>query len=372
MNIRDLLERYKNGTAKEEEIRKVEEELENHLGMDEDDILIRFEQEDFTEVKFIKKEVRKKKATIILSSVAVMLTIFLGFKFILTPMLNGFYYNPEQYNYAAHHNDLSVKLATFTELHFPNKISKGVNVINNGISHYTFSFYQHDMFKDKVDTISGEIKRSSISLDEEFWQYAALEHFPNATYPVNSTLTTEQTINNIEKLPPYSYIKAYVSFEKDKNMEELAQIIDENANLELYISWIGIRNSEETVQNVPLIGFEPSGVGPIFEKMTEQYPYYELSNHTHSSSALSGEVFEKHFLELIQFQLDHGSFINMLGGDTLNRGYYDSVLEYVADNGIHSYGLVVQGYPSAILSLASQLDIFHIAVDEIKMAMPKE
>ncbi|MCT8136840.1 hypothetical protein H1D32_03150 [Anaerobacillus sp. CMMVII] len=185
MNFRELLEKYQNETATEEEKRIVEDELEKNRVIkeyldivDENESLnFKFEEENFDDMKQIRKEVRKKKATVILSSVALVFILLAGFRFILTPVLNSFYYNPNQNSYSDYSIDLGAKLATYTELHFPTIVTNGVNASSTGIGSYSFSLKQYDTFKGELIGISGDIKRSRLTVDEAFWKYPPLNLF---------------------------------------------------------------------------------------------------------------------------------------------------------------------------------------------------
>jgi hypothetical protein len=377
MNFRDLLEKYQNDTATEEEKRIIEAEIEKsrlikeYLEIvDENESLdFKFEEETYDEMKQIKNEVRKKKATMIISSVAVVFILLAAFRLILTPVLNSFYYNPNQHTYSDYTVDLGAKLATYTELHFPTIITSGVNFSATGIGSYTFSLYQYDTFKGHSNTISGDIKRSSLTLNEAFWEYPSVNLFSRATYPFGNVPVGEDTLEKLKSLPPYSYLKAYISFDRDISMEEIAQLINETNDSGLYISWVAIRNAEMDIQRLPLIGFEPSGGGPIFDKINEKYPHYEISEFKSASSTVDDSVYENHFRDLIQFQLDHLSFLNMIERNHFNE-YYQSVKDYIDQNGIYSYGIVVQGDPKSIIDLTNKVNISDIYVEDIKMILP--
>ncbi|MCT8136841.1 anti sigma factor C-terminal domain-containing protein [Anaerobacillus sp. CMMVII] len=177
-------------------------------------------------------------------------------------------------------------------------------------------------------------------------------------------------MEKLKSLPTFSYIKAYISFDRDLSMGEIAELVNKTGDSGLYIAWVGIRNSEKDIQRLPLIGFEPTGTGPVFNKINEEYPHYEISEYMSASNTVNENLYENHFRDLIQFQLDHLDFFNMIDQRHFNE-YYQSVKDYINQNGIYSYGIVVQGYPESILHLTNQVERFSdIYVEDIKMVLP--
>jgi len=407
MSFKDLLEKYKQGTLSEEERKKVEDEIEkleaiqDYLEEEErdQDLQIPFEEEKMKEMKDIRKEVRKKKWGLVFLSVSGVIILILVFQFLITPFLNLFFYNPNANDYSDYSNNFAVSMATYTELHNPSKVFDNAVVESTGIGSYKFTLYRWDTFLGNTEVMEGKIGINSISLPENFNVFLPLNYFPKATnlfyYGVKPE-ELEKTIQKLKKLPEYVHVKAYLSFSEDVSMDRIADMVNWTEDRFLYISWVGVRNSEKDVQNLRYIGFEPTGTGTIYEKINKKYPYYELSPHitngeirtevpyveeereesdnqsTVQYKKYTGELYEKHFRDLLQFQIDHNDFLEKLSPDFQYKSYYENTMSYIEKNGVYSYGIVLHGSPKEILDFIQEVDVYSLYVDDLTLTLPEE
>lgn len=371
MNFKDLFEKYKKDTATEEEKRIVEAEIEKSIliqeFLEEEELDIDFEKEEPMEIGNLQKAVRRKKRALVFAAVIVSIGLLLSFRFVITPLLNSLFYNPNGMTYSDHHNDLTVQLATYTELHFPSKRTNGVRAQSTGIGTYNFTVMQYDTFQGEMELAEGEIHRGKITIQDSFWQQLPAERFTRATYPFSDP--QENIEDSLKTLPPYTAIQASLSFHKDLTMDEVADLV--NTYPHLYISWVGIRHGEEGVQRAPLIGLEPTGTGAVFDKINTAYPYYEISDHFNENHEVNGEILEKHFKDLVQFQLDHLDYLEKLDPEFHYRDYYESVQNYIEESGIASYGIVLHGKPDAVLDFIDHAEIESVTVDQLKLVLPE-
>lgn len=66
----------------------------------------------------------------------------------------------------------------------------------------------------------------------------------------------------------------------------------------------------------------------------------------------------------------HADFLEMLDPEFDYKQYYQSVKDYISQNGFFTYGIVVQGYPEKIAELTKIDQFSHIFIEDIKMALP--
>lgn len=102
INLKELLHKYNNNTASKEEIKLVEEKIEEFILLQEhtltDEInLDNLKISDTTvDTKKIKKQVNRKISNIIFLIFSGLITLLLIFYFVITPFINNLYFNPNE------------------------------------------------------------------------------------------------------------------------------------------------------------------------------------------------------------------------------------------------------------------------------------
>ncbi len=389
MSFKELYEKVQQGIATEEETKLVEEELEKFEILTEryleNDLFsenpeAKSEDENRQEFSAVKKAVRKRTFIIIASAVFVVaLLFFLGmqlFNNVIKPYLNEqVYYDPgsysysDTYSYSQNTNDLSIELATLTELHFPGTLTNYATTENTGIGKYDLTINWTDMMKPyDVKYQYGRVDSGKIRINQEFFRFVPMNQFAYGTYPFDDLSVWPDTAamkKKIAELPNYTSLEVSLSFERDLSMKEIAVLLDKYP--ELYFSWIGVRNAPRTEQNLPLIGFDPTGTGYIYEGINEAYPYYELADDAYPER--TEEVLEGHFKSLLQFQIDNKKLLESIEGSNVSGEYYQGILDYINENEAASYGIVVQGHPAEILKICAEEPVCKISVDDIILQM---
>ncbi|TCT17048.1 sigma factor regulator [Natranaerovirga pectinivora] len=377
MNFKVLFEKYKNNTASEEERKIVEEEIEKlkvlNEYMDESfdldyeiDIKTNIDQNNKGELYKIRKSVKRRNRIIILSSVSIVLIIMVVFHSVIAPMLNKLYYNPDQKTYSMT-NDLSIILDSHVGLHYPNGSLVTVLANNTGIGKYSITISKNNTFEGKTEYYYGDINKGKLDIESAFWRRGAIVNFfVNATYPPYYMREDEMenVIKRLENAPPYTLIEAYISFEELLSMNELAEIMNVHKN----IHWIGIRNSGEYKQVYPLIGISNKG-GFIYEELNELYPHFNTALIA-SKDQITGDILEQNFRSSLQFQINHSATLETLSSNFPTKAYYENTLVYINENGIKTYGVVVQGTPDTILELTQLDGISGIRISNSKFYLP--
>ena len=125
-------------------------------------------------------------------------------------------------------------------------------------------------------------------------------------------------------------------------MEELVAFKD--AYPMMRITWVAIRATEPTSEWTTVCGMSPFNGGPVFDGMYRDYPYFNIAS-VHDS----GQV-EQHFKSLLQYSSDQ---VNKGRGIARYDDWniYQNTLDYVEENGIKSYGVVVMGTPEHLLEV---------------------
>ena len=355
MNFREAFERYKAGTATPEEAHVVERELEKNRLIS--DYLAEDLAEDITvgdspseELKSVRKSMRRRSRNIVVTAVAVMAVLALLFYFAGIPLLNGRFYNPMTITESRFVYDFDVAMAAYTELFLAGHYHGGSIIKNTGIGRYEMTLIQGSL------TIGGQ-EYYAVTLDRNVLTapYAlkagglSANVFARASYPVYN-LDDELKARYdkaLAELPGYFNVSADVSFSEDLTMARLLEFM---RGSKVSIMWAGIRNAPEHTQLYPLCGMGLTGTGLIYEKVSDTYPGFELAEH-HTKNDLTPEDYENHFKSLLRYAIDHGDFLKAIGDDRDLAAYCESVLGYVSENGVKTYGVMVSGKAEDILAL---------------------
>lgn len=360
MEFREMLERYKNGTAAPEERAEVERELdraravEEYLASDfcgEADELPGLDNEEV--LTKVNKSMRRRTVKIIIAAVCIVLVGSILVGFFVTPavedMRNAKYLDPNVCTYDQLTTDFTLVMTAFTELHHPGYIMANAYAENIGIGKYNITLSRYDM-NDHMELkyLTAQLDKGELTLPQEFHSSTMpVNIFVKGTYPFFDLITDEymeEMKASLAELPDYIRVTAAVSFDEDITMEELVELMESES---AQFIWAGIRNAPVDVQRLPLCGMELTGSGIIYDVVNEDYPSFELSG-----SQRRPEDFEAHFKSQLDFLIDHIEYLESFMPQS--EGYYSDVRDYVEENGVMCYGCVVQGTGEELLALMEE------------------
>ena len=379
MIFKEAFERYKSGAATPEEAAMIEseleknqliseyleEEFENEKKLSHDDGLDALEKnlrpndlvqetrEDIPmeELKRVKQSIRKRSRNIVLLTVSIVSALALLFQFAAAPLLNDRYYNPMTRNFDEYAYDIDFSLISYTELHQAGYYYANSMIDNKGIGIYSMTLSRYNFSNGEQEYLTASLDKNKLTLPYSFTAsnlpMNIFERASSPTYPLDAN-SREQYLQKIESLPDYINVTAAVSFSKDLTMQELVDL--KKANKPLFL-WAGIRNAPEDEQRYPLCGMELTGSGYIYEGINKKYPSFELSSPSRNNGNFNSSDYVQHFISLLNYSLDHPAFLKALQPERDLIEYYRSVLDYVTDQGVKTYGVMVQGSPSDILAL---------------------
>lgn len=366
MAFKEAFEHYRSGTATPEEIAYVKEELEKNRLISqyfEDDfendqslkvdsaIDQDYSEEDPAEVlKKVRKSIRKRSRNIVVTSVAVIIVLTLFVHYAAAPLLNHLFYNPMTKTTDEYAYDIDFSFIAYTELHQAGIYYAYTEIKNTGIGKYDMTLERYNLIKNEPDYMPATIDKNKLKTLYSFTaDNLPVNIFARASAPVYDldSESKELNIKPLKQLPDYINVTAAVSFSEDLTMDRLIDMMDDS---ELYFMWAGIRNSPEDVQRYPLCGMDLTGAGPIYERINEKYPEFELSS-VSSGDTPDASDYEHHFISLLQYTIDHPYISKALNVDPDYAAYYHAVLDYVKKNGVKTYGVMVKGSPKDILAL---------------------
>jgi len=293
VNFKDLLDKYKDGTATEEEKKLVELEIEKYEAMEdyfsEDfniDFKASFENENQKDETIqLKKSINKRLRKVVISSVAAVMIIMLSIFYVISPIIDSMYYNPSKVSLAQHFSDLYFDLGVLTELNLPGYALRGPAVSESlGFGNHNIYFNRVNLFTQESNNVSAKIKRNrrigtfEDFFGDNFFGYGfQIVKDPNLYEFNHFKDQKERVMNHVNQLNPVSYVSAYITFENDLTIEEYVELSRKYSNLSL--KWVGVRTAPQDEVVRDLTGFNPnpndgsvSGETPDSDK----YPYLQL------------------------------------------------------------------------------------------------
>ncbi len=373
-NYRELLSRYKDGSATEEEKKFVESEIEKHEALEEylsgimDSETIGEGFDDTTgvsevpkydeETATLKKSVNRRLRKVVLTSVAVVIFLFVGVFFVLSPLVSAMYYSPDKNTVGEADNDISFDVYAISELNMPGFNPSNVWVDRKGFGEYDVMYSYRNVFNDDMYNVQHRIRRSGIvssygspilNPDVNANLFSSIRH-PEAEVDIGGR--KQAVLGHLKELNPISYVSAGIIFEEDLTMEELHELELRYPAIEF--EWAGIRATapEEEIRDLIGIGLLNSkgGSGLLGDKRIQnEYPAFFIMDwlvspgaKENTDSHVVAQAYEHHCINLLEYVVHREEAVNVLehkgrGKDEL----YRSALEYVRAQGVKTYGVLV-------------------------------
>lgn len=387
MNFKDLLEKYKNGSADDEEIKFIEEELEKHEAIEEYlsegidiDLKKDISQDNINkETTFVKKSVNKKLRRVILSSVSIVFAILFTIFYVISPTVSSFYYNPSKKTVGKYQEDLYFDLRAFTELDLPGCAINGASSSKMGFGEYNIYFERENLFTEEEQDITAKIKRNmrlGSFMDffgRDYRNYVTIfEGIRNPDIHFNNFLQdcSTKTINHIKKLNSVSYVSAYITFKNDLTMKEYNELREKYDDIDF--KWVGIRTEAPGKTVNYLSGFDPNfNDGSVTSDSADKnkYPYLQLvdwmTDKNNNNKFDMATAYTTHYISLLKYMNDRKNAVKTLDLNETKVDYYKNALNYVQKNGVKTYGVLVYGEAGDLLKLINNEKIKDVELDDV-------
>lgn len=389
MKYRELLERYKKGLVSEEERQMIEEDIEKYeaieehlseiMDMDLINLTISKESEQHNEETIkIKKSVNSRLRKVILTSVAIMITLLIGIFFVISPLVDSYFYDPAKVSVGEINSDINFDLYALTELNMPGySLTSDVYVERQGFGEYDIGFFITNLFTQEKNYITTKIKRG-----EKIKNYTEIiedtgVNFMYVKYPIgNSNQINEKkqrVMNHVMQLNPVSYVSANLTFEKDLTMDELHQLEIKYPNIDFI--WAGIRTAPHNDMPKDLIGINLIRSNKVMtreEIVEEKYPAFHIFEwlvnpigYENSEMSLEAKAYELHYKSLLQYMIDRKEATKVLDLNPRRLEYYKSALDYTKDNGIKTFGVLVYSNAKDLIELVENESIKLLELNQV-------
>ena len=306
------------------------------------------EWEQDSELRLIRKTIRRRNRKTICASVLLAAVLLVVTVFGILPWAESLFWNPDETNYRDG-TDLEITLQAYTELFAPGYQIYWVDDQRTGFAEYELQIRMKSTAQDEVFNACGTLKRNTLWLDDMF-TYQEGKNYALGRDANGKRLTpseTEALRKQLAELPDYVRLEATVDFTEDLSMEVLLHFhadcaMDPVLN-NMRITWLAVRTRAQSDGYGPFCGMSFHGGRP--------YHLVDLEYRCFSGAAnLNQESLEHHFKSLLRYsadQVEKGRGIAPYGYEEL----YTEILDYVEENGVKTYGVVVTASPQSLLKL---------------------
>ena len=405
MSFKELLKKYKDGTATPEEIKSVEYELSKFEALNdfEYESMARemgildsseksapdytggektnagtnslvYDSEQFS--KTIQKEIKRTFTRIGMCIGASVLVIVLFLMFELSPLMNAMYYNPtepmweeSETNYPA--DRLTVDMSTYTELLIPHKKYDSVYAVSRGFGKYYFTANKtawRPLAEDNA-SVAGQIDKNTMQiftpdlLEVPCFDAMGLSPLWDNDMAMCGYLP-EEAEEDIKSLTAKRPQEAYVTFSRDLTYAECEAL---TAKYEIYDPWYGVRLSD----GLTGYGFADSTDGMVYygNTLNDTYPDLLHTFHNEKCEGDSEDVrvrekyFKNHFVSMVKYIAEQDEFLEMMDANNIPAG---KIEKYINKHGLKIYGMAVYADKEVLLELCEDDNVYGVLLaDEI-------
>lgn len=401
MSFSEIFERYRAGTATEEEKKYIEDEIEkNELineYLDKQIFLNLPELEEGESSEESGKEVRRLRRIMnrkIWSRITAAFTAAVLLIFTVSFACDCLFYDPEkpasgvpdtritgneEMGYTGEYSPLFLNATAFSSLFSPGTVITGTDSESLG-------FGRHNVWISSSDAAgryvySTGVKQGNITAHHN-WFFDILPYgvFYDAG-PHNSGWTDENGIMHFEQsqesrqmyreelsaLPESSFIYGYISFEEDLTLSEFMDFMDQ-LEIGCRVDWAAVRTSAEDYFDI--YGFDVNRGGVVIdtsEEFEEIFPYFSIVGRT---GEITADLYETHFKTLLNYMTYQEDFLKTFCAvnNYSNIGGYRLALKYVEENGVNIFGAYIAGRRDAVISLEQMEGISSFCIDHVKLS----
>lgn len=377
MTFRELLEKYKNGTATEAERALVEAELEKSAAIADylAEGLEALEEggealsHSDAEVKKVKRTMNRRLRRTALWAAAMVLAVVLVVQFVVNPLVSSFYYQPNAQTVGqTEYSDATVDLTALYSLLMPGQTITSVQTEPLGFGRYALTYTTGDWLTGERNQVSrtmnpGEYGTGAwitASMQNGF-DLLTMEAIVEGGRDLAVSGYSQETVDYLSQLPETSYLAVWVHFPERLNPIGFAQL---EAAYDGYCAqgilsfrWAAVRTAEGN----QLIGYQTEDC-PYLDAAPDQerYPMFSYTqiweemvgrSFTEKSNAqVEGSAAKEHFITLLSYLADRPEAVEALAGPVVSYEFA-SIRDYVEENGVEIYGALVYAQPSALLQM---------------------
>ncbi|QUH25804.1 anti sigma factor C-terminal domain-containing protein [Serpentinicella alkaliphila] len=416
MNFKDLLKRYKEGTATDEEVKIIEEELEKYESLEgyfAESISDQFFKTDKfdgetlpingDEIRNIQKVVNHRLVKVVITSVFIVIVLYIGFFYGVSSVVDKMYYDPtaitqsEEQQFKS--SDFSYDMQAYISLNMPgHSIYSFTFQKPKGFGTYELSYSLWDLFTKNdqrhfIDLSRGRITHAIDGIFSTQNRFSKWQGFEKILYPFpeyaskdaiilrdeDAQRKNEVTLRYLNELNPLSFISMSIVFDEDLTMEEFYHMRREYSALDF--KWVGVRTTDpgtqwSETQPMHLVGFNPNfNDEPSSNRRpdSEKYPLFNLvdmwDERTLSEKDFP-EAYGTHFRSRLKYLRNRKEFVEIFDYNFYKIDFYDDAIKYIDEHGVKTYGVLVYGTAEEFLEHIDEIPYDTIHINSVLSTRP--
>ncbi|MFB0918946.1 MAG: anti sigma factor C-terminal domain-containing protein [Clostridiaceae bacterium] len=368
MDYREILKKYKAGTASLDEIKLIEAELEKYEAFEEylaweannnfNETNTEAGLSDVNETKSINNAIKDRFRKNYLFTAVTVLVLLALLALIMSPVMNAIYYDPSKSDNVSESLDINYDIEAIIELNNPGiKPMSEVYVTPKGYGAYNVTFSVIDYFEFTPLWVTGDVLKDSIIWNNDLKSFGRPYRFDNPVIQTYKRIDTKEDLQNtkrrLELLSPVNYISCNLIFEKDLDMKEIKDLMNKYKKIEFI--WAAIKTNYGW-EDGRVLGMNLSLVSygyPGFYNAVKDFKVFNLLDWLVSYKKSEEDVpfgYEEHFKDLLRYLCSREKEVRILENSS-KSDLYKTALEYTEANGVKSFGVLVQGEVGDILNL---------------------
>lgn len=363
MTFRELFDRYRAGTATDEERRIVEEELDKAALINEH-LFGSWEEPapaeaPAGELKQVKKSLRRRNLLLVLTSLVLTAAIALGVVQYGIPMAESRYFDPTQATWSEEKTDLELALECYYILFSTRQLFTGVEPAQDtGFAAWSVEFSCVEGEQDgRTIYRTATVDKNEIHFPRDTLRFIAPEYFEMPMLGFSREYLLEYMPDYVSTIlrdvEEDDSVLAAITFAEDLTAEQMMKLQRQAGCI---FHWAGVRTKKGLPLTEPLIGVQLSQ-GREDCGVNAAYPDLECGIPTEYN-------LESHFRSLVTYCRDYQKN-TMDIGILEDPEYFDKVLSYLDENGMTFYGCFASGDAEAFLWMAENGYISDISPVEI-------
>ncbi len=330
MTFREHFDRYRDGTATDEERRMVDEELEKAALINEH-LFGSWEETPADpparELKYVRKSLRRRNITLVLTSVVLVIALLLSI-----PLAERMYFDPTLHTTSSTTmTDLELALWCYYDLLAPDQIFSCISsCTDTGFGTWSLEVCYLDWDSPSYHSYrTAVLDKNEIHFPRNTLFYSPTDLFNFGSIQIGTDSADYHSIQEIEwqlaDVEEDASVYVAVSFNGDLTAAELFDLMD---RYDFVIRWAGVRAGHPSDPLEPLIGMhldshrQDDGINADYPDLIGPVTEYNAELHFHSMvEYCRGYTAQTMDLGIIE-----------------DSAYYDTVLNELDENGLRFYG----------------------------------
>lgn len=387
-NLKELLDKYNNQTANEEEIELIKEKIEEFNLLQDQALKDELPFNDFdlelekVDTRKIKKQVNRKIRKIILLIFVSIISFLLAVFFVITPLINHIYFNPATKEKNATIPEYNLVSAVYTELTQPYLRLAYINSENIGPGSYQIDKGYSSVISTAQSSFSNPsfsytIRRGkTVVTNEPSHNYGTppMTRFESSVDDSMYEALKVKRLDKINALPDSSLLNVALTFKEPLSMEETLAFLefeDVTSDSNYQLNWLSVANSElnlglDWFGTFQIIEDKVGTNDPYLLSLNKTYPNLFPGAPTYQEIPNRSQALEDHFISSLSYVIDHQDLL-----EKQESFYSTTLLKKVLDdtkkNGLLINGIYLSGTPKAINKFASKQEIAAITVHSTEL-----